>query len=528
MQRRGFLAATAAGAFAAGTRSSWAATPSSPKVLRFIPQADLSSIDPVWTSATVAFNHGLMVYDNLYGIDEHLQPQPQMVAGHEISDDKLTWIFTLRDGLFFHDGVPVRSNDCVASINRWGKRKGFGQKLLSLTNEMKVLDDKRFQIRLKTPFPLMTFALGGPDICPIMPQRSAEVDAFKSITESVGSGPFRFLTDERVSGSFVAYAKYEKYVPRQEKPSYWAGGKMVNFDRVEWRVIPDPATAANAMQQGEADWLESPLFDLLPTLRKSAAVKLFAIDPLSSPWVIALNHTQPPFDNEKLRQAILPAIDQMDFATAVVGDQTDLIIVPGGTFTAGTPMASSTDMAVFTGKRDIELAKRLVKESGYKGERIVLMSPSDQAVLTPICQVVQSVFKEIGLNVDYQSMDWGTLVGRRASDKPAADGGWNSFCTSWGGLSLSNPGSHLPLRGNGKDGWFGWPVSPVLEGLRDQWFTAPDEAAQKKICEQMQSVAFKEVPYIPLGSYRLPAALGKNVEDVVHSGSTVFWGARKT
>ena len=525
MRRRHFLVGSAAVAAPAFIRGARGATPGS--VIRFVPQADLSSIDPVWTTATVAFNHGMLVYDTLYGINQAQQPQPQMVAGHELSDDKLTWTFTLRDGLLFHDGEPVRAIDCVASINRWGKRKGFGQKLLSLTAEIKPLDDKRFQIRLTAPFPLMTYALGGADICMIMPQRSAEVDPFKQITDPIGSGPFRYLAKERVSGSFVAYEKFDKYVPRQEPPSYWSGGKVVNIDRLEWHVIPDFATAANALIRDEVDWVESPLFDLMPMLRRTPGVQLFKVDPLGFPSVLAMNHLYPPFDNQKLRQAILPAIDQNEFMTAIVGDQKDLMDVPVGTFTLDTPMANTTDMQVFTSERDIPLAKKLVAESGYKGEKVIFMQPSDQAALIPMAQESASVLKKIGINVDLQVMDWGTLITRRASDKPPAEGGWNAFCTSWGGLSLSNPGSHFPLRGNGKSGWFGWPTSPTLEGLRDQWFTAPDETAQKAICDKMQAVAFQEVPYIPLGEYSQPAAMRTNVTGVVHAGNTVFWGVKK-
>ena len=473
MRRRQVLQGGAALAGSGLLRPAFAANPA--KTIRFVPQADLSSIDPVWTTATVAFNHGMMVYDSLYGIDASLTPKPQMVQGHEISDDKLTWTFTLRDGLLFHDDKPVRSIDCVASI-----------------------------------------------------KRSAEVDPFKQISDTTGSGPFRFLPSERVSGSFYAYERFDKYVPRSEPPSYWSGSKQVYVDRVEWRVIPDFAAAANAVTQGEVDWVESPLFDLLPMLRAAPDVRVVAIDPLFAPAVIALNHTQPPFDNDKVRKAILMVIDQKEFMTAVVGDQTNLMDVPMGIFTPHTPMANDTDMQDFTSKRDVEAAKRMVAESGYKGEKVVLMSPSDQPALVPMVQVTQSVFQEIGLNVDFQSMDWGTLVGRRASDKPSADGGWNSFCTSWNGITMSNPGSHFPLRGNGKSGWFGWPVSPVLEGLRDQWFAAADEAAQKAISDKMQAVAFEEVPYVPIGSYQLSSALRRSITDEVHAGNTSFWGAKKS
>ena len=523
MRRRDLIAGSAALAGASLIRPARAAA----NTLRFVPQADLSSIDPVWTTATVAFNHGLMVYDTLYGIDRNLVAQPQMVAGHEVSDDQLTWTFTLRDGLLFHDGVPVRAIDCTTSIERWGKRKGFGQKLLATTEEIAALDDKRFRIRLKAPFPLMTFALGGPDICPIMPQRSAEVDPFKQSTDPTGSGPCRVLAEERGAGSQFAYAKFDGYVPRSEPPSFWAGGKMVHVDRVEWRVIPDPATAANALQTGEIDWLENPLFDLLGTLRRDRNIQLLPVTLLPTPGVIGLNHTQPPFDNPKLRQALLPAIDQLEYMTSLVGDQTELMTVPTGVFTPGTPAANGRDMQVWTGTRDKALARKLVAESGYRGETIVLMSASDQAVLVPLAQLTYSLFKEIGLNAELQTMDWGTLVGRRALDKPSAEGGWNAFCTSWVGLSLSNPGSHLPLRGNGKGGWFGWPVSPALEQLRDEWFAAPDAAAQHAICERMQAVAFQEVPFVPLGSYTLPSAMRRSMSGIVQAGNTVFWGAKK-
>lgn len=525
MHRRSLLAAGAALTGAALARPVRAAPATT---IRFVPQADLSSIDPVWTTATVALNHAFLVYDTLYGVDEKLTPQPQMVSGHETSDDGLVWTFTLRDGLKFHDGEPVRSADCIASLQRWGKRKGFGQKLLSLTDSMTALDDKRFRIKLTAPFPLMTFALGGPDIAFIMPERIAKTDAFQQITDTTGSGPFRFLPDERISGSHYAYAKFDDYVPRSEPPSYWAGGKRVFVDRVEWRVIPDPATAANALQTGEVDWLEFPLIDLLPTMRRDRNIQLALISPLPLPAMIAMNHTQPPFDNPKLRRAIEAAVDQTEFMTALVGDQKDLMNVPCGVFTPGTPMANNADMSVFTGKRDIEAAKKMVAESGYKGEKIVLMLPTDQSVLVPMVQVTRDLFSRLGLNVDMQSMDWGTLISRRALDKPSAEGGWNAFCTSWGGLTLSNPGSHLPLRGNGKAGWFGWPVSPALEGLRDQWFNAPDEAAQKKVCEQIQAVAFQEVPYVSIGSYFLPNALRSNLKNFVQAGSNCFWGVQKT
>ena len=526
MKRRDFLKTTAA-TVAATSLGAPAIAQSAAKTLRFVPQANLANPDPIWTTATVAINHGYMVWDTLYGIDNTGVGHPQMVAGHELSDDKLTWTFTLRDGLLFHDNQPVRGIDCVTSIARWSKRDPFGQQLAAQTEEMKSLGDNKFTIRLKKPFPLMTYALGA-DGCFIMPERIASTDAFKQIGEYVGSGPFKFLKDEWVSGAKAAWAKFDKYNPRQEKADFFSGGKQVYVDRVEWQVIPDPATASAALQSGEVDWVEWPLIDLIPMLKKSPGVKIAINDPLGLLGMIRFNQLYPPFDNPKLRQALFPAIDQREFMDAVAGEQSDLVKTGAGYFTLGAPMASTAGMEALTSPRSIERAKQLVAESGYKGEKIVLMSPTDQPAILAVCQVVDNMFKKIGLNMDYQAVDWGTLVTRRASKEPPDKGGWNVFCTSWTGLTVANPGGHFPLRGNGASAWFGWPTDPKMEELRAAWFDAPDLAAQKKICEQIQLTAFQDVPFIPIGQWFQPTGYRSNVTDIIKCPNILFWNVKKT
>ena len=497
-------------------------------VLRYVPQANLSNPDPIWTTATVAWLHGMMVWDTLYGIDEGLIGRPQMVAGDEVSSDGLTWRMTLRDGLAFTDGEKVLAKDCVASLQRWGKRDGFGQRLFSQTNEMRAVDDKTIEIRLTKPFPVMRYALGYANAF-IMPERIAKTDAFTQISEYIGSGPFKFLKDEWIAGASAAYAKNDKYVPRQEAPSYFSGGKVVNFDRVEWKIMPDPATASAALRRGEVDWWENPLFDLVPQLKKDPNIKIEVLDPLGALGVLAVNHELPPFNNLKLRQALWPAIDQKEYMQAVLGDEINNYGGKGGAgfFIPGSPLASTVDMQILNGKRDMALAKKLVAESGYKGEPVTLMSPSDQPQLTALAQVTDAMFKQLGINSQYTVMDWGTLVSRRAKHETPNQGGWNSFCTTWGGLSVSNPGAHFPLRGNGKDGWFGWPVDPQMEAYREKWFEAPDLAAQKAVCDDMQRLAFKNVPFYPLGQWFTPTGFRKNLTGHVRAGLIVFWGVKR-
>ncbi len=528
MKRRNLLAG---GAALAAIGTSGLARPAiaqsgSAKLLRFVPQANLANPDPIWTTATVAINHGYMVWDTLYGIDDALVGKPQMCAGHEVSADELTWTFTLRDGLKFTDGAPVRGVDCTTSITRWAAKNPFGQTLIAQTDEMKPLDDKRFQIRLKKRFRQMEYALGSQN-CFIMPERMAKTSPNEQIKEFIGSGPFIFRQDEWVSGAKAVYVKNAGYVPRDEPPQYFSGGKMVHFERVEWIVEPDPSTASSALQTGEVDWLEFPVLDLLPMLRKSQGCQVERYDPLGSLAIIAFNHLYPPFDNPKLLRALLPAIDQKEYVTAWVGEQQDLGLYPVGFFTGNAPMANNAGIEAFTTPRNLAKAKQLVAESGYKGEPIVMMAPSDQPSLVAPSQVSRELFVKLGLNVDYQVMDWGTLVSRRAKQDPPSQGGWNVFHTTWGGLATSNPGSSYPLRGNGKQGWFGWPTDAKLEALREQWFDAPDVAAQKTICEQIQLQAFESVPFMPVGQWYYPWAFRKDLTDFVKCANVLFWNVRR-
>src|SRR6266478_2878959 len=204
-----------------------------PKTLRFIPQADLRSIDPIWTTAYVTRNFGYLVFDTLFSLDKDFKPQPQMVDRWTVSDDKLSYRFTLRDGLKWHDGQPVRAADCVASIERWGKRDTLGQKLMEAVGEIQADDDRTFAIKLKAPFPLILDGLGklSSNVPFMMPERLAKTDAYQQIPEAIGSGPYKFVRDEWVPGSKAVFVKNTDYAPREDPPSFAAGSKVAKVDR---------------------------------------------------------------------------------------------------------------------------------------------------------------------------------------------------------------------------------------------------------------------------------------------------------
>ena len=494
--------------------------------LRFVPNANLSSLDPVWTTASVVIIHSLMIYDTLYGIDGASELHPQMCAGHEISADALTWTFTLRDGLLFHDGEKIRAIDCVSSIRRWTARDPFGQQLATVAHEIVPLDDKRFTIRLKKPFPLMLYGLGA-RYCFIMPERIARLPASEQLKDTTGSGPFRFLANEWVSGARAAYARFDAYVPRQEKPDYFSGGKVARFERIEWIVQPDPAVAAAALQKNEIDWIEQPLVDLCPMLRKSPGVEVKVHDPYGWLPIVGLNHLQPPFDNVTIRRALLSAVDQRAFVEAIAGEQTELGLVPAGYFTEGQPMATHAGLEALRGAAAVTEAKQRIVEAGYRGAPVILIAPSDQPAIMQLAGVTRELLQTLGFTVDYQVMDWGSLVARRTNQGPADKGGWNVFNTLWGGLTVSNPGSAYPLRGNGRKGGIGWPTDERLEQLREAWFDAPDLAGRKSIAEAIQRQALTSVPYVPLGQVFLPTAFRSDIKDIVKAAIPLFWGVRR-
>jgi peptide/nickel transport system substrate-binding protein len=528
--RRGMLKTTAS-AFAAGALAApHIARSAGQSVLKFVPQSDLAILDPVWTTATVTRNHAFLVFDTLFGQDMSYKAVPQMAEGATVDSDGKLWTIKLRSGLSFHDGSKVLARDCVASLQRWGKRDAFGQALMAATDAISAPDDTTIQFRMKKPFGLLPDALAKcTAYAPvIMPERLANTDAGQQVTEMVGSGPFRFLADERLAGARVVYEKFAGYQPRPEPaPGWTAGGKVVHFDRVEWTVIPDAATAAAALQSGEIDWWESPTPDFLPLLRKQSDLALQRIDPTGAIAILRMNQLWPPFDNPAIRRVVLEAVDQTDTMIAVAGTDPSMWTVPVGVFPAGTPMASDVGLDVFKGPRDWDKIKRDLAAAGYKGEKVVMLSVSDLPVLTAECQVGADMFRKMGMNLDEQTMDWGSVVSRRAKKDSPDKGGWNVFYTGWNGIDMFNPAGHLSLRGNGSDSWFGWPTAPKLEVLRNAWFDAPTLADQKKICEQIQEQVWIDVPYVPLGQYYTVQAYRKNLQGVL-TGFPIFWNVQRS
>ena len=522
INRRTFIGGSATSLGAMSLARPAVALPS--KTLRFIPQANLSSLDPIVTTGYPIRNHGFLVYDTLYGVDENFVTRPQMAEGHEVSSDRLTWTIRLREGLKFHDGEPVRASDCIASIKRWAQRDGLGQTLMGVTEELSIIDDRSFRFRLKSPFPLLVDALGkaSTPVLFIMPERIATTPATTQIREAIGSGPFRFLPGEWVPGSLAAYARFDGYVPRDEPASGSAGGKRVFIDRLEWRIIPDPATATAALLRGEADWYEKPDLNLIALLKADRTIVIDAFDD-GQTAIMRFNQLQPPFNDLKVRQAVMMAVVQNDYLMAMVGDPA-LFSECKSFFYCGTPMSSDIGSEAMAG--DLPRAQRMLRESGYSGEKVVIISPTDVAWLHSAGMVTEDLLRQLGMNVELIATDLGTFFARRASMEPTDKGGWSVFISGGGSVDFMSPAMHLALRGNGRAGWPGWPTDPALENLRSEWLSAEGLDRQKAIAAEAQRAAFQSVPYVPLGQRRSPTAMRRNVTGLLKAPAPFAWNIK--
>jgi peptide/nickel transport system substrate-binding protein len=499
------------------------------KTITAVMHSDLRVIDPGFTTAYITRDHGYMVYDTLLATDSNFKVQPQM-AEWKVSDDKLTYTFTLRDGLKWHDGAPVTAEDCVASLKRWGRNDAMGQKLMDFVASLEPIDAKSFALKLKEPYGLVLESIGKPSSYTpfMMPKRLAETPAGQQINEQIGSGPFKFVQAEFQPGVKAVYEKNPDYVPRKEPASWTAGGKVVKVDRVEWVTMPDAQTAVNALQSGDIDFMENPSFDLLPVVKANKDIQIETLNKLGFQTLGRMNFLLPPFDNVKVRRAALLAISQKPVLDALVGNA-EFYKLCGAYFVCGTPLATEEGAETLIKGNGMAEAKKALAESGYDGTPIVIMAPGDVVTLKAQPIVVAQQLREAGFKVDLQATDWQTVVTRRASQKPVKEGGWNMFFTNWVGADVMNPIANASIGGKGtKGGWFGWAEDAKIEQLKDAFARSSSPDEQKKIAAEIQKQAFEQVIYVPLGQYLAPSAWRKSLSGVLDGPATpVFWNIDK-
>jgi peptide/nickel transport system substrate-binding protein len=494
------------------------------KVLKVVPANDIVLLDPVFGTAWISMVGGVMIYESLFTWDAQMQPRPMMVASWTTSPDGLTWRFTLRDGQTFHDGAAVTTNDVVASLKRWMGFDGGGAKLAAAMTAMAAVDATTFEIRLQRPFPAMLSVLAAAPARFAAIMRAQDIPSErKPVTNGIGSGPFRYVAAERISGARLVYERNPAYVPRAEPPDGMAGGRVVKVDRVEWHIIPDAATVAAALQSGEMDMAERPSFDVLPLLAKAPGVKLQKLSALADQTILRPNHLQPPFNDVRARRALNYLLDQGDAMAAGFGD-------PGNWqrcnafFTCGGPYESEAGAEGF--KPDLAKAKALLAEAGYKGEKLVFIASHDN-VNGVISEVVADAMAKAGMNVEMVWSDWATVVGRALKQDPPSQGGWNIRVTGQPGALAASPQANAAIDTScTRRNFSGWPCDEEAETLRAALIEAAP-AARPALLEKLHRRLAEVVPYRVLGQSSGPAAFRTNITGVLSSPVIVYWNIEK-
>ncbi|MCP3970469.1 MAG: ABC transporter substrate-binding protein [Rhodobacteraceae bacterium] len=524
MLRKSILAAAATFALGATGIGSAALAET---VLRVVPHASLKILDPIWTTAYISRNHGYMIYDTLFSLDADGNIQPQMVDTVTRSEDGMTVTLTLRDGLMWHDGAPVTAEDCVASLKRWGGKDAMGQKLMSFVDDLSADGDKNIVFKMNTPTGLIELALSKPssNVPFMMPARIAATPGSEQISEYIGSGPFKLVTEEWEPGTRVVYAKFDEYVPRSDPTSGFAGAKIAKVDRVEWTPNRDIQQAVNSLNAGEIDIIESLVPDLHPLVHDAGKAYIKDPNPPGLQYTARFNVLHPPFDNPKIRQALLYAFNQEDFLEANIG-HAEFYQTCKALFGCGMPFESTAHMDGLLDS-NFARAKELLKEGGYDGTPIVLMHSTNVPVLANLAPVAKDLMEAIGMNVDMQSMDWSTLVARRSKQDAPADGGWNMFLTAWTMGDLINPLTMAFLNSGCDKALFGWPCDENIENLRDAFARAGTAEEQKQLIDELQAAWLAYPTHIHLGQWNSPSALANNIDGYLQAGVPVFWNVEK-
>ncbi|WP_211880511.1 ABC transporter substrate-binding protein [Plastoroseomonas hellenica] len=487
-------------------------------------EAEIVTLDPHYIGAYITRTFGYMVFDTLFAPDGQFNYRPQMVASHSVSDDRLTWTFTLRDGLAFHDGSPVTATDVIASLRRWATRAALGGRLMAVTASLEARDARTFVLVLREPYGLVIETLGtmASPTPFIMPERIARTPGTERITEIIGSGPFVYSQADHRPGDRMLLRRNPRYVPREEPADFLAGGKRVLIDALDIRVVPDGGTAAAALQAGEIDYMQYAPFDLLPSLERNRRI---TVQNFTGPHMFTghyrLNHAAPPFDDPAIRRVLLRLVDQGE-VMAGFGLGERYARTCAAYFTCGGPNESTIGAEVLADP-SVDAAREALRRTRYANEPIVLMVASDLEAAKVSTDILADRMRRAGFNVDAQVTDWATLLARRARRE-----GWHIYGVHALNVDLGSPLTNSVINFNCQNsGNSGFMCFPEMTALFDRFARAPTAEARRAIAGEIQGIVYGQGVAVPWGQFAQPAAWRSTLRNMIPSAIPLFWNVEK-
>ena len=523
LTKRRLLLSGAAGTLA--TMAPWRrahaqSRPQQSRPLTVVFESEVVILDPHATTAAITRTFGYHVFDTLFSMDQAGNIHPQMVEGHTVSSDGLTWSFVLRPGLKWHDGGNVTAADCVASLQRWGKRDSLGRMLLAATDGMTADDPRRFTIRLRQKFPLMLDVLGKPN-APVpfmMPEAVMAAAGEGRITRIIGSGPFVFRQDQWRAGDLMVFGRFDGYLPRPEPTSFLAGGKVVHVDQAVLKVMPDQTTGANALIANEIDYMQFLPFDLLGQLAKSDGVRLMDLGGADMyQGNFRLNQASGPFMDPAVRRVLWKLVDQDETLNAIGIPERFRLKNCSSYWMCDAPL--STDAGADQAKFSIADARAALAATAYKGEPVIMLEVANSISQTA-GNLLAEHMKQAGFKVDEQLMDWGTVLARRAKRD-----GWSLFPVFSNGIDMVSPLKHFYITNNCAD-YPGWSCDAAITPLLADFTQAESPESRKSIAARIQQAAYQSVPSVMWGQFAIPVGYRSRLVNLTQSAFPMLWGVQ--
>jgi len=495
------------------------------QTLRISLNTELQILDGIVTTTNATRVFSYLVYDMLFAIDADGNYQPQMVETYQVSDDRLTYTFRLREGLEFSDGNPVTAEDCVASIRRWALREPLGQQIMAVAEALEVVDARTFRLKLRQPYAYVIEALGKPgNAIPIMvPARLAATPPTTPMPEVVGSGPFLFERDTWRPGERAVFRRNPRYRPRSEPASGLAGGKVVHFDRIEAISVPDQATRAVALQAGELDFLEIVPGDYILPMRRNRNIRI--ANPRGAGQImgiITLNHAQPPFNNIAIRRAAQVAINQSDVMASLGLPEGLYLEHCEALYMCNTSGQTDAGTQIFQGASTAR-ARQMLRDAGYNNEPVVFLHSESSALLNPMGLVIMDQLKQAGFNVQTATSDYATVAQRRLNRGPISANGWSALNVIWNGIDMVNPLANPGVAYNCNATFPGWYCDPRQTDLLRRLAGARTPEERKRFADELQAAFHENVNVILNGQFSAPAAYRADLENVIDFPIAVFW-----
>lgn len=482
-------------------------------VLKIAIDAAPPTLDQPTSTATASRDTTRLIYEGLVATDSNFQPVPMLAETIETDDNK-TYTFHLRQGVKFHNGKEMTSEDVIASMERWLEKSTITGNVFdgaTWTAE----DDYTVVLELVEPSTLTLDTMASAkQAAGIMPKEVVESATAEGVQEFIGTGPFEFV--EWKQDQYIHYKKFEDYQPVEMEADGLIGKKEALVDEIYFYLVPDTSTRLAGLQTGEYDFAYNIPYDNYEQLQSDPNIETI-LTPAANEMLV-FNKVEGPATNFKLREVINTALDYDAIMMAAFPNKEFYWLDPGYMDVNITNWASSAGSEYFN-QNDPEKAKQMLEDMGYNGEEFVIMTTRDYNHHYNVGVVIHEQLTEIGINAKLDVYDWPTMNEKFTNETDT----WDAFITS--SSTVSTPPQLIALSPSFGGGVNDPKVGEVLKEIE----TAPSLEEAQKLWDDLQLYAWEELlPVVNIGGYNSLYAHSSKVKGITTTTGPIFWNVTKS